>query len=200
MELEVREPISAYGKKKFSVQEYLELENAATEKHEFFQGEIFAMSGATLVHNTIAVNVLTLLKKQLSGKPCQPFGSDQRIHIEKNSLITYPDVSVICGTIRTWNNDQFNVLNPTVILEILSPSTRNYDRGEKFKLYRELSTLREYVLIDSESIHVEAFFLNPSGNWELREVNYPEEKIRLDSIQVVLELRELYEDTGLLMP
>jgi Uma2 family endonuclease len=198
METGIREPVAAYGKKKFTIQEYLDLENAASEKNEYFQGEIFAMSGGTLTHNTIAVNALTLLTTKLKGKPCRPFGSDQRIHVKKNSLTTYPDVSVVCGEVTTLHNDEYNVLNPILIIEILSPSTRNYDRGEKFKLYREIPTLREYILIDSEAVQVEAFFLNAHGNWELNEVNDVRASIQLPSLQLIVEVQELYGGTALL--
>ena len=152
--MEVREPAVAYSKQKFSIEEYLEIENASIEKHEYYKGEIFAMSGAKVPHNMISRNFLFALGKKLRGKSCQPFGSDQRIHVEENTLFTYPDISIICGEIITLNNDDCNVLNPTVIIEVLSPSTKNYDRGEKFKLYRDIPSLKEYILADSESIHI----------------------------------------------
>lgn len=97
------------------------------------------------------------MTQKLKGKSCQPFGSDQRIHIEKNTLFTYPDISVICGELKTLNNDEWNILNLTVLSEILSPSTKNYDRGEKFKLYRDIPTLKEYILIDSEKYILKHF-------------------------------------------
>jgi len=106
MDFELREPIVAYGKKKFTVEEYLEYENASVEKHEYFLGEIFAMSGPKVTHNIIAVNILSELKVKLKGKPCQPLGSDQRICIPQNTLFTYPDLSIICGEIITKDNDE----------------------------------------------------------------------------------------------
>ena len=162
--MEVKEPAIAYGKQKISIDEYLEMENASSEKHEYYQGEIFAMSGAKVPHNIIATNLVVALTIKLKGKSCRPFNSDQRIHVEANTLFTYPDISIICGDIITQNNDDYNVLNPTVLIEVLSRSTKNYDRGEKFKLYRDIPTLREYVLVDSESIHFEiiyAYYLTP---------------------------------------
>jgi len=158
--MEVREPAIAYGKQKFSIQEYLEMEEAAAEKHEYYKGEIFAMSGAKWPHNTIFKNLFGTLFGKLKGKPCQPYGSDVRIHVEANTLFTYPDISIICGERSTLNNDDYNILNPTVIIEILSPSTKGYDRGDKFKLYRDIPTLKEYILVDSESINIEVFRLN----------------------------------------
>lgn len=195
--MEVREPAVAYGKQKMSIEEYLEMENASLEKHEYYQGEIFAMSGAKVPHNLITKNLLIGLGIKLKGKSCQPFGSDQRIHIEANTLFTYPDISIICGDIITRNNDDYNVLNPTVLIEVLSPSTKNYDRGEKFKLYRDIPTLKEYVLVDSESIHVEIFRLNANNHWELEEYNKDAQTVLIQAINTPLSIEEIYEGTEL---
>ena len=191
--MEVREPAVAYGNKKFTVAEYLEIEEAAIEKHEYYQGEIFAMSGPKVPHNIIAGNTFGSLSNKLKGKSCRPFNSDQRIHIEKNTLFTYPDISIICGEVQTLNNDDWNILNPTVIIEVLSPSTKNYDRGEKFKLYRDIATLKEYILIDSESVNIEVFYINKEGNWELKEYKNISEILSLQAVQTSLELKEIYE-------
>lgn len=190
--MEVREPAVAYGKKKFSIEEYLEMENAATEKHEYYKGEIFAMSGAKMPHNEISSNLMTSLGPKLKGKKCKPYGSDVRIHIESNTLFTYPDISIICGELITLNNDNYNVLNPTVIIEILSSSTKNYDRGEKFKLYRDIPTLKEYMLVDSESIHIEMFRLNENKHWELEEFNSLNNNVPLNAIGETISLSEIY--------
>ena len=147
----------------------------------------------------VVLNVLKyILKQKLKGKSCQPFGSDLRIHVEANTLFTYPDISIICGDILILNNDDYNVLNPAVLIEVLSPSTKNYDRGEKFKLYRDISTLKEYVLVDSESIHVEIFRLNSNRRWELEEYNKDADSILIQAINTSLSLFEIYEGTQLL--
>jgi Uma2 family endonuclease len=196
--MNVEEPAIAYSKQKYTIEEYLEMENAATEKHEYYQGEIFAMSGAKIQHNIVTTNILVGLTNRLEGKPCQPYNSETRIHIEKNTLFTYPDISVICGDPETRNDDEMNVLNPTIIFEVLSPSTRNYNRGDKFKLYRDLPTLKEYVLVEPEMIVVENWFINPAGNWELREYKNIDDALTLQSIQVSLPLREIYKRTKIL--
>jgi Uma2 family endonuclease len=193
METELREPAIAYGKQKFTIEEYLKMENAAAEKHEYYRGEIFAMSGAKMPHNTIGSNLMTTLGQVLKGKRCKPFGSDARIHIESNTLFTYPDISIICGEVITLNNDDYNGLNPTVIIEILSPSTKNYDRGEKFKLYRDIPTLKEYILVDSESIHIEVFRLNENNHWELEEYNHLEELLHIKAVNENILISEIYE-------
>jgi len=196
--MEVREPTVAYGKQKISVAEYLEMENTSLEKHEYYKGEVFAMAGAKVPHNIIARNLLVALTQKLKDKPCQPFNSDMRIHVEQNTLFTYPDISVICGDIITLNNDDYNVLNPSAIIEVLSNSTKNYDRGEKFKLYRDIPMLKEYILVDSESVNVEAFRLNTSNHWELEEYLKDSELLQIHVINTSLLLSEIYEGTDLL--
>ena len=195
--MEVKEPAIAYGKRKYSIEEYLELENAATEKHEYYQGEIFAMSGAKMPHNWVTRNLLFSLMLKQKGKPCQPFGSDIRIHIEKNTLFTYPDISVICDEPMSLNDDGLNFLNPTIIFEVLSPSTRKYDREEKFKLYQDIPTLKEYVLVEPEAIYIEAWRINNQGAWEIKTYNDINETLELPAIAVSLELKDIYEDTNL---
>lgn len=196
--MEIREPAVAYSQRKYTIDEYLEIENAESEKHEYYQGELFAMSGAKMTHVKIVMNLSTVLKNKLKGKPCQPYGSDLRIHIPSNTLFTYPDISIICGEPETRNNDEMNALNPTVIIEVLSPSTKSYDRGEKFRLYRDIPSLKEYVLIDSESIAVENWFVNTNGNWELHEIKDVHHALHLQSIEVTVPLEEVYESTKLL--
>ncbi len=191
--MESNEPAIAYSKQKMSIEEFLEMENAADEKHEYYKGEIFAMSGAKVPHNTIATNFLGTLINKLKGKKCKPFNSDQRIHIPSNTLFTYPDISIICGEIITLNDDDYNVLNPTVIIEVLSKSTKNYDRGEKFKLYRDIASLKEYMLVDSESIHIEIFRLNENGHWELEEYNSLTNTVSIKAIDETVSLSEIYD-------
>lgn len=197
--MDIKEPAVSYGNKRYTIEEYLEMEQASQEKHEYYQGEVFAMSGPKVPHGIISGNTFLALGNQLKGKRCRPFNGEQRIHIEQNTLFTYPDIFVVCGEIETRNNDDWNILNPTVIIEILSPSTRDYDRGQKFKLYRDIPSLKEYILIDSEFINVEFFFLNDEGHWELREYKTIEDSFLLKSIQVQLDLKEIYEGTKLLM-
>ena len=193
--MEVREPAIAYSKRKYTIEEYLEMENAATEKHEYYQGEIFAMSGAKHQHNLVVGNIYNTLKNKLKGMPCKPLTSDSRIHIERNTLFTYPDVSVVCGEPQFLNNDEWNLLNPSVIIEVLSPSTKTYDRGDKFNLYRDIPSLKEYILVDPETISIEAFYINARGLWELREYKNMDEELQVKSANVSIELKEIYEDT-----
>lgn len=140
----IREPLAVYGKTFFTEQEYLDMERAAEWKHEYFQGEIFAMSGASLMHHKIFSDLFGELAYKLKGNPCQPDGSDLRMHIPENTLYTYPDISIHCRDMIIPGSDEDNAILPAVIIEILSKSTRSYDRGDKFKLYRDIASLKEY--------------------------------------------------------
>jgi len=191
--MEVEEPALAYSKRKYTIEEYLAFEKNSEDKHEYFKGEIFAMSGPKVSHNIIAGNLFSEIKQKLKGKPCRPFNSDQRIHIPLNSLFTYPDISIVCGEIKTLNDDNWNITNPAVVIEVLSSATRNYDLGGKFSLYREIPTLREYILIDSESIKILAFRVNKTGHWELEEYNNPIDILPIESIEVSIPLTDIYE-------
>lgn len=191
--MEIKEPVHAYNKKFYSIEEYLEMENEAVEKHEYYKGEIFAMSGAGNRHNIISINIIVSLGNSLKGKSCQPYGSDMRIHIPQNTLFTYPDISVICGDIVNSGEDENTATNPTTIFEILSPSTRNYDRGVKFMLYRAIPTLKEYILVEAESIHVEQFAINNEGLWQLKEFSNNEDQITLESLGVKLIVKDVYD-------
>jgi len=167
--MELQEPIPLYNRKNSTIEEYLQMEEASDVKHEYYQGEIFAMSGPKVQHNIVPGNLYVSLHNKLKGSNCKLFYSDQRIMAEAINFLTYPDISIICDDIQTLNNDEWNVTNPRVVIEVLSPSTKNYNRGDKFMLYRSIPTLQEYILVDSLSVQVEAWYINEKGNWELRE-------------------------------
>ena len=173
------------------------MENNTLEKHEYYKGEIFAMSGAGARHNIISVNIISSISLSLKGSGCRPYGSDMRVNVPEKTLFTYPDISVFCGDVVTLEDDENTATQPTVIFEILSPSTRNYDRGVKFMLYRAIPALKDYILVDSESIHIEHFTINKEGLWQLKEYNQFSEKISIMSIGIKLSLGEIYEDSKL---
>lgn len=196
--MELKEPAITYGKQKFTIEEYLKMERASEQKHEYFKGEMFAMSGASSRHNVIFRNLYGKLAYRLEGKPCQPYGSDLRIHIPENTLYTYPDISIICRDIVSAGEDDDNVIQPAVLIEILSPSTRDYDRGTKFKLYRDIPSLKEYILVDSEAISVEVFRLNESVHWQLEELKNLGDSLVIKTVGFQVTLDEIYQDTKLL--
>ncbi len=156
------------------------MENAATEKHEYYKGEIFAMSSVGTRHNIISINIIMSLGNSLKGKGCRPYGSDMRINIPENTLFTYPDISILCGKVKTIKEDENTATRPAAIIEILSPTTRNYGPGTKFTLYRAIPTLNDYVLIDFQSIHVEHHAMNKESLWELKEYNKLQDEINIE--------------------
>lgn len=210
--IEVREPILAYGKKKLTIEEYLAFERVSNQKHEYYQGEVFLMldevpeetsiidvrakSGASHAHNIISVNIIGELYIRLKGKSFRPFGSDMRVHIPENSLFTYPDISVFCSDLDQPSED--SAIGPTVIFEILSPSTKNYDRGNKFKLYRDIPSLKEYILVDTETINVEAFRMNSTGHWELEEYKSLFDTLKMPTLSIDLPLELIYQQTSII--
>ncbi|HEY4286902.1 MAG TPA: Uma2 family endonuclease [Puia sp.] len=196
-ESKAEEPAAVYGigKRRFSVEDYLRMESESLEKHEYYKGEIFLMSGARMDHNIITSNLMGHLHPKLENSPCQVFGSDLRIYVEANGLFTYPDLSIVCGEPVTRANDDLHLMNPSVIIEVLSPSTKDYDRGDKFKLYQGLSTLSEYVLVDSKSVLVEHFIKNAGGEWGLQKYGKTGDNLSIRAAGVSISLREIYART-----
>lgn len=176
-----------------SPQEYLEMEREAQQKSEYFAGEIFLMAGASPNHNRITANINAELNVGLRGKNCEAFNSDQRLFIVKNGLYTYPDALVVCGRIEFDEKDRHSMTNPTVLVEVLSPSTKDYDRGAKFELYREIPTLRDYVLVHQDKVYVEYFHKEAAGRWTLTEWKDLDSALMLESIDFALPLRRIYE-------
>lgn len=191
MENEVKEAAPKYNF--ISIAEYLQTERVSAEKHEYYQGEVFAMSGASVAHNIIFSNLFIDIGIKLKGKNCRPFVSDLRIHIPKNTLFTYPDISIICDKPSLTDDIFDTATNPSVIIELLSPSTRNYDKGEKFSLYRDIDNLQEYVLIDTEKIHVIKHIRHVDNSWQLTEFKNIENSFSIDTISLVLTLADIYE-------
>lgn len=195
MENEVKEPAPKYNY--ISPEKYLELERSSIEKHEYFKGEMFAMSGASWEHNVIVKNINTSVLPFLKGKPCDMFGSDLRIHIPENTLYTYPDFSIICGKPETSGEEKDTALKPSVLIEVLSASTRDYDRGTKFSLYRSIKTLKEYILIDSTSISVELFIRQEDNSWKLTEFKELSDSFTISTIDLTLCLKDIYDDVDI---
>jgi len=183
----------AQEKKYITPEEYLALEEKAEYKSEYYQGEIFAMSGASFNHNVIAGNCYAGIHQIFRGRNCTVFNSDMRVLVRENGLYTYPDVSVICGEIKFSEGRNDTITNPSLIVEVLSKSTKDYDRGEKFELYRALPTLEDYVLIHQDKVHIEHFHKQADGKWLLTDICLLEETLMLESVEVSLSVRDLYE-------
>jgi Uma2 family endonuclease len=186
--------MSAVPKQSYSLDEYLALERIASCKNEYYRGQIFAMSGGSPRHNTIGINLAASLRARLRGSPCRPYNSDQRIHIPAIGLSTYPDLSIVCGELKLDSRDRDAIVNPRVIVEVLSRSTERYDRGKKFDFYRQLEPLLEYVLVNQDDPQVERFVRQEDGNWLLSVYKGLDAKLDLVTIDCVLPLMEIYED------
>jgi len=175
-------------------EEYVIIENASPIKHEYFQGQLYAMAGASQKHNDLCMSVGSSLKTQLRGKSCKPRQSDQRVRVEKSDLSTYPDVVVICPPEKYSDKDGIAATDATVIVEVLSKSTAKYDRGSKFEFYKQLESFRHYVLVAQEEINVEHRFLNAQGEWETEVFTSLDDSFRLETINCALNVGEIYED------
>ena len=185
-------------KPRMTSEEYLRIERAAESKHEFLNGEMFAMSGASLAHVTIVANIVAALHGQLRATPCRVGSADLRVKVQASCLYTYPDVVVVCGAAGFDAADiAYTVLNPTLILEVLSESTKDYDRGGKFEHYRKLESLREYILVAQDECHVEHFVRQPDDRWLLSETNNQDDCLTLGSISSRLNVRDVYEKVDL---
>jgi Uma2 family endonuclease len=177
----------------FTPEEYLALEREADYKSEYLDGQIYAMAGGSPEHNAIGANLLGALVPQLRGGPCRSFTSDQRVKLEETGLYTYPDITIVCGERHFDDARRDTLLNPTLIIEVLSDSTEAYDRGEKFAHYRRVESLREYVLVSQNRPRIERYLRQPDGTWNYAAVDGLESEIRLDSIGCLLRLAEVYD-------
>lgn len=173
--------------------EYLERERRAEFKSEYFQGEMFAMAGASRRHGLITTNLIREISQQLKGKPCEVYSSDLRLRVTAAGLYTYPDVIVACGDIQFADDQKDTILNPVLLIEVLSESTRDYDRGRKFQYYRTLPSLVEYLTVAQDEPHVEQYTRQNGGQWLLQEFSEMSETIRLVSFPGVLPLTEIYD-------
>ncbi len=180
-------------KKFYTPEEYLALEASAAYKSEYFQGEIFALAGGSRNHSLIAANIIAALNQALVDKPCEVYTSDMRLLVEANGLYTYPDVMVVCGKPQFLKGRNDTVINPILIVEVLSPSTHAYDRVKKFSMYREIDSLRGYLLVDSEQVHV-TYLERASrrGRWFIEMLDRAEAVVNLKAIDCELALSRMY--------
>jgi Uma2 family endonuclease len=175
--------------RRFTPEEYFDWEEQQEEKHEYFDGEVYAMSGGTLNHSRIAVNVTTMLDTHLADGGCQVLNSDARIKIQRSEKYVYPDVSVTCDE-RDRDTTQY-ITHPCLIVEVLSPSTEAYDRGKKFKLYRQSPSLVDYVLVNTDEIEIDVFHKNDRGRWE--QISYVTgDLVELESINLTFQIDRVY--------
>jgi len=176
-----------------SPEEYLRRERQAEYKSEYLNGEIFAMSGASREHNLITTNIGAELNRQLRGKPCEAYISDMRVKVRQNGLYTYPDVVVVCDEPEFEDQEVDTLLNPTVLIEVLSRSTERYDRIAKTSYYRTIDSLTEHLLVAQEEIRLEQYVKQADGQWLLSEYLTLDAVVDLPSIECTLKLSDVYD-------
>lgn len=184
-------------KKLLTPQEYLAMEEQSEIRHEFVNGEIYAMAGATANHNQITGNVYMELRQRLRSKPCRVFIADMRLRIKEPNVYVYPDVMIICGKVEFEAGRRDVAINPIVIIEVLSDATEKYDRTKKFAYYRQIRSLQEYVMIDQSRVYVECFRRSQSHFWVLETYEALNTTLHLQSVEVEIPLQAIYEQVEL---
>ena len=174
-------------------QDYLDWERRQETRHEFLDGHVFAMTGASRAHNILCLNMAASLHQQLRGKPCEIYANDMRVKVSETGMYTYPDLVAVCGKPRFEDAAVDTLLNPVLIIEVLSESTERYDRGAKFTHYRSLASLQEYLLISQTECRVERYARQPGNQWLLTEYQDRGDRIGLTSLDARLHLGEVYE-------
>jgi Uma2 family endonuclease len=185
--------MSTAPQRRLTEAEYLAIEREAETKSEFYDGEMFAMAGARRNHNLIAGNIFGELRDQLRNGPCEAYLADMRVKVAKTGLYTYPDVVVSCGEPRFLDDEDDTLLNPTLIVEVLSESTARYVRNLKSRLYRTLPSLRQYLIVEQEEALVEVYSRSPNGEWSLKDAAKLTKSVALKSINCKLSLADIYE-------
>lgn len=189
--------MSALPKTQLTAEDYLIQERLAEYKSEFFRGEIFAMAGASRAHNVLVSSLLGEIYSHLKRKSCTVYPSDMRLHIPENSLYTYPDLMVVCGREYFLDDESDTLLNPLLIVEVLSKSTEAYDRGDKFRLYRGIGSLQEYLLVDTKKVSAEVHRKNADGFWLLAsESQSLAQPVHLETVGMELNMSDLYAGIG----
>jgi Uma2 family endonuclease len=185
--------MSTLPKTSLSEEEYLSIERAAERKSEYLDGEMFAMSGAAPRHVAIVTNLVRELSTALRGRSCWVFSTDLRLRVSPTRLYTYPDAMVACGELRFADDRKDTLLNPSVVVEVLSESTQDWDRGGKFAHYRTLDSVTDYLLVAQDRHHVEMFSRRDDGRWLFWETDRDEDRIDLPSVGASLRVGDLYE-------
>lgn len=182
---------TAIPQKRWTAEDYLAFERASDEKHEFINGNVYLMTGASREHNLIVFNLAVSLGTQLRGRDCEAYAGDMRVRVRPRDYV-YPDLAVVCEPPQFEDAQVDTLLNPTLLIEVLSPSTEQYDRGRKFESYRALASLREYVLIAQDRPHIERYVRQSHGEWLLSEANGLDASLELPSIGCTLALADVY--------
>jgi Uma2 family endonuclease len=189
--------MEAQKTKIYTPEEYLKLEVDLQERHHYIKGEIIEMAGGTPNHNKLALNFSSALNFALKGQPLDVFMSDQRLWIPAEKIYTYPDIMVVNQPLEYAKNRNDTLINPVLIGEVLSKSTRNYDKDEKFAAYRTISSFLEYILIDQYCIHIEQYIRQESNKWIFIEYNQPTDILHLSSVNLKIDMTDIYDKVNL---
>jgi Uma2 family endonuclease len=189
--------VSTQSRSFLTPEQYLEIERKAEYKSEYYRGEMFAMAGASWNHNLLVAHLLRDIGQQLRGKPCEICPSDMRVRVSSTGLYTYPDLVAVCGAPKLLDDRMDTLLNPHLIIEVLSPSTEAYNRGRKFEHYQSIDSFREYLMVASDRIHADLFTRQADGRWLLTSAKRLEDSIDLQSIGCSVSLDALYEKINL---
>ncbi len=190
--------MSLQPKPQLTFEEWLEGERASLEgRSEYVGGEAFAMTGASAEHNAIVVNIASELRAQMKGRPCQVYANDMKVRVRPADAGKYPDLIALCGERQFQDGRRDLLLNPSLIVEVLSDSTEAYDRGKKFAIYRQIPSLREYLLVSQHQIQVELFSRGDDGRWTLSDFSALTDTVALTSVGCTLSLAEVYDKVEL---
>lgn len=177
----------------YTIDDYIELEDNAEEKYEYHNGEVFMMAGTMPNHSLVAANFTRGIGNALRGRNCSPFDSGLRVYVESKDAILHPDISVICGKVETHETKKSLVLNPMVIIEILSDSTEAYDRGDKFAIYRQIPSFKEYILVSHKEAIIETFYREDQTLWHINRISGLESQIYIRSLDINISLSDIYD-------
>jgi Uma2 family endonuclease len=191
MENELKEPAFKYNY--LSAEEYLLMERKAIEKTELYEGLLITMAGTSLNHNQVINNLIGIVNPYLKGKSCNAYSTGVRVHIHENNSFFYPDITIVCGKPELFDDYLDNILNPTVIIEVLSPSTENYDRGNKFFSYQQIKSLKEYILINSLKHVVQVITRNEDGLWKFETFTDFKRPFSIQTISLDIKLEDVYD-------
>jgi Uma2 family endonuclease len=184
--------MASHSVTKLTEEQYLAMDRAAEFKSEYFDGEMFAMSGGSMQHARLQKNIIGELYNALRGGDCEPFGSDFRVRVSSR-MYAYPDISIVCGKPQLADGHQDILLNPVVVIEVLSPSTEKYDRGLKLQHYRTITTLQDYILVEQNENRIDQYTRQENNLWILRDYQSLDQELAIKSIAASLSLRRIYD-------
>ncbi len=191
--------MKAHKLPKLTVEQYIQQESESDTKYEFHNGEIFALAGGTINHGLLCANIYSEIRNELRNKnsECKPLSSEIKLHVKNNKTnsFLYPDTMVVCGDLETSETYKEAITNPRLIVEVLSKSTANYDRGDKFHIYRQIPSLQEYVLIEQDKYVVDVHYKNPKSDlWRIARIEGAESSITFQSLDITIDMKDLFFD------